>query len=246
MRQIRLIRMLESASNHRVFRQSSPRGLTFTRWGCCGLCLWHEPTELAHFFLFCSCVCFCLYCPFSCISFHKFSWQLSAFSLFSSGLISASLAVSNIYLFIKVSLSPDLILCNWLGLKHQLPISQPTASHHSTKIRRGKTCEDIGCSLSSARNPLYISYSRAMYTSFPHFSLRSYLITFCALLFVLRPKKNGSLFKFNGTNFLKTCPVRQVAEIKLEKEFSITRRSWLHIGFCEWRFVGSDVQNTIS
>ena len=50
----------------------SPR-LTFTWWGCNGLCLLHELTELAHSFFFCSCVCFCLYCPFNCISFHKSS-----------------------------------------------------------------------------------------------------------------------------------------------------------------------------
>ena len=31
-----------------------PRGFTFTWWGCCGLCLWHKPDELAHPFLFCS------------------------------------------------------------------------------------------------------------------------------------------------------------------------------------------------
>ena len=88
-----------------------PRGLTFTLWRCCRLCLWHKPTKLAHSFLFCSCVCFCLYGPFNCISFHKFSWQLSAFSLCSSGLISALLVLSTIYLFMKVSLSPDIILC---------------------------------------------------------------------------------------------------------------------------------------
>ena len=33
-------------------------------------------TELAHSLLFCSCVCFCLYCPFNCISFLKFSQRL--------------------------------------------------------------------------------------------------------------------------------------------------------------------------
>ena len=71
-------------------------------------------------FLFCSCVCLCLYGPFNCISFHKFSRQLSAFSLRTSGLISAFLVLSTIYLFMKVSLSPDIILCGWLGLKHQL------------------------------------------------------------------------------------------------------------------------------
>ena len=98
----------------------SPRGLTITWWGCYGLCFWHKPTELANSFSFCCFVCFCLYGPFSCISFHKFSRQLSAFSLCSCGLISAVLDFSTLYLFMKVSLSPDVILCGWLGLKHQL------------------------------------------------------------------------------------------------------------------------------
>ena len=80
----------------------------------------HKPTELSHSFLFCFCVYFCLYGPFNCISFHKFSRQLSAFSLCSSGLISALLVLSTIYLFMKVSLSPDIILCGWLSLKHRL------------------------------------------------------------------------------------------------------------------------------
>ena len=90
-----------------------------TWWWCYGLCLWHKPAELTHSFLFCSCVYFCLYGPFSCISFHKFSRQLSAFSICSSGLIFASLVLSTIILFLKVSFSPDIILCGWLGLKHQ-------------------------------------------------------------------------------------------------------------------------------
>ena len=87
---------------------SCSRGLTFTWWGNCGLCFWHEPTELAHSFLFCSCVYFGLYGPFNCILFHKCSRQLSAFSLCSSGLISASLFLSAVYLFMKVSFSPDI------------------------------------------------------------------------------------------------------------------------------------------
>ena len=41
-----------------------PHGLTFTWWGCCGLCFWPKPTELAHSFSFCSCVHFCLYGPY--------------------------------------------------------------------------------------------------------------------------------------------------------------------------------------
>ena len=99
-----------------------PHRLAFTWWGCCRSCLWHKPTELAHSFLFCSCVCFCLCCPFNCISFHKFSWQLSAFSTCSSGLIKYFLPYWSFQLnciFMKVSLSPDIVLCGFLGFKHQ-------------------------------------------------------------------------------------------------------------------------------
>ena len=67
--------------------------------------------SLPHSFSFCSCVYFCLYGPFNCNSFHKFSPQLFAFSLCSSGLISVLLVLSTIYLFMKVSFSPDMILC---------------------------------------------------------------------------------------------------------------------------------------
>ena len=56
---------------------------------------------------------------FNFISFHNF-FQLSVFSFCSSGLISALLVLSTTYLFMKVSLSPDIILCSLLGLKHQL------------------------------------------------------------------------------------------------------------------------------
>ena len=103
-------------SNDPLLFLKCPRGLTFT-WCDVTIYVWHKPTEVAHSFLFCSCVCFCLYGPFNCISFHKFSRQLSAFSLCSSGLIFALLVLSIIYLFMKVSLSPD--ICGWLGLKHQ-------------------------------------------------------------------------------------------------------------------------------
>ena len=67
--------------------------------------------DRSHVWRHVTCVCFCLYGPFNYISFHKFSWQLSAFSLCSSGLISALLVLSTIYLIMKVSLSPDIILC---------------------------------------------------------------------------------------------------------------------------------------
>ena len=108
----------------------SPRGLTFTWWERYGSCRWHKPTELAHSFLFCSCVCSCLYGPFNCILFHKFSRQLSVFSLCSSGLISALLVLSTMYLFYEslpqpwynplwlTGLQSTRWLTNQLSLKH--------------------------------------------------------------------------------------------------------------------------------
>ena len=84
-----------------VVKTVCPRALTFTWWGCCGLCFRLKPTELVHSFSFCSCDCFCLYVPCKCISFHKFSRKLSAFSFCSSGLISVLLVLSTIYLFMK-------------------------------------------------------------------------------------------------------------------------------------------------
>ena len=42
-------------------------------------------------------------------------WQLSTFSLCSSGLISALLVLSTICLFVKVSFSPGIVLCGLLG-----------------------------------------------------------------------------------------------------------------------------------
>ena len=78
--------------------------------------------EFAHSFLFCSCVCFCLYGPFSCISFHKSSRQFSAFTLCSSRLISALLFfVFFNYISLYESLpSPDITRSGWVGSKHQL------------------------------------------------------------------------------------------------------------------------------
>ena len=91
-----------------------------SRGGDITVYVWHKPTELAHCFLFCSWARFCLYGPFKGISFHKFSRQLFALSLCSSSLMSALLVLSTICLFMKVSLIPDMILCGWLGLKHEL------------------------------------------------------------------------------------------------------------------------------
>ena len=94
-----------------------PRGLSFTWWGCRGLCFWHIPTELAHSFSFGTYVYFCLCGRFSGISFRKFSQRLSVFSLCSSGLISALLFLTTMYLFMKVSFSPDIFFVWLTGLK---------------------------------------------------------------------------------------------------------------------------------
>ena len=39
-------------SQQRIYFRYVPTRLTFTRWGCCVLRLWHTPTELAHSFFF--------------------------------------------------------------------------------------------------------------------------------------------------------------------------------------------------
>ena len=91
-----------------------------SRGGDVTVYVWHKPTELAHSFLFSSCVYFCLYGYFSSISFHKFSRQLSVFSHCSSGLISALLVLSIVCLFMKVSFSPDIVPSGWLVSTHQL------------------------------------------------------------------------------------------------------------------------------
>ena len=99
-----------------------------TWWGCCDLSLWHKPTELAHSFVFCSCVCFCRYGPFNCISLHKFSRQLSAFLLCSSsGLISALMVLSTIY-SLDESLPQPWYNPLWLtGLKAPINLLTPSS-----------------------------------------------------------------------------------------------------------------------
>ena len=95
---------------------------------------WHKQAELAHSFLFCSFVYLSLYGPFNCISFHKFSRQLSVFWLCSSSLISALIVLSTIYPFMKVSFSPDIIPSGWLGSKYQLINLLNSMETYTTKI----------------------------------------------------------------------------------------------------------------
>ena len=85
----------------------SPRGLTFTWWGCCGLCLWHKLTQLAHSFLICFCVCFCLCSPFNCISFHIFPENSP---LSQSVLLVLFLPYSSFQLYISLWKSPSALI----------------------------------------------------------------------------------------------------------------------------------------
>ena len=96
---------------------SSPHELTFTWCGCCCLCFWHKPTELAHSFLFCSIYVFlALSTVFHSINSPSTLRFLTLFFWSYFCLIGPL----NLYLFVKASLSPDIILCGWLGLRHQL------------------------------------------------------------------------------------------------------------------------------
>ena len=109
-------------SIHYITLSLLSRGFIISWRGCYGSCPRHKPTKLAHSFLLCSYVYFCLYGPFNCISFLKLSRKLSAFSLCSSGPVLPYWSFE-LCLFMKVSLSPDIILCSWLGLKHLLTLS---------------------------------------------------------------------------------------------------------------------------
>ena len=66
-----------------ILSNTSPRA-HLRVWGCCGLCLRQKPAEFAHSLSFCSCVYFCFYGSFNCVSFHKFSQQRSYFCLIGS------------------------------------------------------------------------------------------------------------------------------------------------------------------
>ena len=91
-----------------------PRGLTFTWWGLCGLC-YGQPSLSSPFYSVLVTIS-----VFLALSAVFQSINSPGNSPFSHCLISALLVLSTRYLCIKVSFSPHLILCGWLGLKHQL------------------------------------------------------------------------------------------------------------------------------
>ena len=81
--------------------------------------VWHKPTDLAHYFSFCSCIYFCLDDPFNCIHYINSPDKFPFFWLCSSGLIAILLVLSTVNLFMTVSFSPDITPSGWLGSKHQ-------------------------------------------------------------------------------------------------------------------------------
>ena len=76
--------------------------------------LWFMSWVCPLLFILFLCLILSLSWPFNCISFHKFSRQLSVFSLCSFGLISCLIGP-----FMKAFLSLDIIPSGWMGSKHQ-------------------------------------------------------------------------------------------------------------------------------
>ena len=90
-----------------------------SRGGDVTVCVWHKPAELAHSFWF-FLVSVSVFMALSTV-FHSInSPDNTPLSLCSFGLFSALLVLLTTNLFMKVSLSPDIILIGWLGSKHQL------------------------------------------------------------------------------------------------------------------------------
>ena len=92
---------------------------SFTWSGCCGLCFWRQPTELAHcFFLNSVLVSIPVFMSLSTV-FHSINIPdnspLSHSVLPVLFLLCWSLQQLYDYLWMKVSFSPDVILCGWLG-----------------------------------------------------------------------------------------------------------------------------------
>ena len=124
-----------SCLQNRVTSLWSPRGLTFTCWGCCGLSFWHKPTKFVHSFFFGGGGIF-FYNSVS-VSISVFMSLWTAFHSINypdnSPLPHSVLPVLFLpywsfllHLFMKVSFSPDIIIvCN------SAEYWQTTQTHHS-------------------------------------------------------------------------------------------------------------------
>ena len=118
----------------------------------------------------------------------------SVFSLCSSGLISALLVLSTICLFTKVSLSPDIITCGWLGLKHQLTQLCHIPSFSSSQPDDSdKSCFQYGRSIVLDRLSPHLSHLH-VYTAPSHHRVVTLVLNFShtfvsVCLFVLHTKQ---------------------------------------------------------
>ena len=105
-----------------------PAGSPSRGGGFCDLRPWHKPAEFAHSFLFCSCVYFCISCPFNCIPFHKILPTILCFLTLFFPFYFCFIGPCN-YVSLYESLpNPDIIRSGWLGTKHQL------TNHHPCKL----------------------------------------------------------------------------------------------------------------
>ena len=117
-----LLPVSDIEANHAKSLSSEFPGITFTWWACCGLCQkdMNQPSLPTSFYSVLVSL-LSLYGPFNGTSFQKFSRKPSTFLLCSSGLISALLVLSTIYLFVDVSGNPinsDVVPGGSLGSKH--------------------------------------------------------------------------------------------------------------------------------
>ena len=94
-----------------LFCITCPRGLILTWWGCYRLCLRYKPTELAHSF-YSALLSVSVFMALSTV-FHSMNSPdnpLLSLSVLLV-LISALLVLATVYLFMKVSLTTDIIFC---------------------------------------------------------------------------------------------------------------------------------------
>ena len=98
-----------------------PRGLSFTWWGYCVLFQRHKPTELAHSFFFYSVLVSVSVFMAVSAGFHSInSPHNSPLTHSVRPVLSLPYWSFQLYLLLKVSLSPDIILSNCLGWKHRM------------------------------------------------------------------------------------------------------------------------------
>ena len=102
----------------------------FTWWGFCSLCFQHEPTELAHYSVLVSLSQFLSHFMALWPVFHSINLPTTPHYLtVLIYVLFLPFSSFQLYLFMNVSLSPDIILCSCLGSKHQLTYLHAYSTH---------------------------------------------------------------------------------------------------------------------